>query len=209
MKQLLVAVLLLTGMSYAGAQEVYTSSGKPRTHKKVKKERGFDPDRLILGGGLNLGFGNGYANVGASPIVGYRITNALSAGIGMGYQYYKAPDPYYYDPADPYKVFYDYEHIFYPSVWTRLFVYNNFFISSAYEFDFINFKGPGLDNFGNPITIKKNVTNPCLLVGAGFRQPLGGRVSAYFEFIYDVLQGDYSPYPKNAPDIRIGFAAGL
>ncbi len=209
MKQILVATLLMLSISYAGAQEVYTSSGKANTHKKSKRTTGYDPDRLILGGGLNLGFGNGYANVGLSPIVGYRITNAFSAGIGLGYQYYKAPDPYYYDPADPYKVFYDYEHIVYPSIWTKLFVYRNFFISGTFEHDFINFRGPGLDNYGNPITIKLNVTNPVLLVGAGFRQPLGGRVSAYFELIYDVLQGDYSPYPKGAPDIRVGFAAGL
>ncbi len=208
MKNVLLVCLLFVGVSYASAQEVYTSSGKQGYQKKVnKKKKGYDPDKLIIGGGLNAGFGNGFVNVGISPILGYRFTNHFQAGIGVGYQYYQEPE--YVDPVDPYKVSYARENIVYPNIWTRYFVYKNFFVDGTLEYDIINLKQPGYDNMGNFGTIKENVTNTCLLLGVGIKQPLGGRVSAYFELIYDVLQGQYSPYPQGAPDIRIGFATGL
>ena len=207
MKNVVLVLLLFAGMSYASAQDVYTSSGKQGYQKKTKKKKsGYDPEKLIIGGTLNAGFGGGYANVGIGPLVGYRITDHFSAGVGLGYQYYQEPE--YVDPVDPNKVSYIKENIIYPSVWTRYYVYRNFFVSGTFEFDFINLKGPGYVN-GYLNTVKESVTNPCMLIGAGFRQPLGGRVSAYFELIYDVLQGQYSPYPVGYPDIRIGFGAGF
>jgi hypothetical protein len=208
MKNVILVLLLFAGISYASAQDVYTSSGKPGYHKKTKKKKGYDPEKLIIGGTLNAGFGGGYANVGVGPLLGYRITDHFSAGVGLGYQYYQEPE-YNIDPVDPYKVYYIKENIVYPSIWTRYYVYRNFFVSGTFEFDVISLKGPGYDHMGNFTTLKENVTNPCALIGAGFRQPLGGRVSAYFELIYDVLQGQYSPYPAGSPDIRIGFGAGF
>jgi len=207
MKYLIWVLLIFIGIAHTSAQDVYTSSGKSGYHKKTKKKKGYDPDKLIIGGGLNAGFGGGYANVGIAPILGYRITDHFSAGIGVGYQYYQQPE--YVDPVDPYKVSYARENIVYPNLWTRYFVYRNFFVDGSLEYDFISLKGPGYDNYGNLTTLKANVNNTCLLLGAGIRQPLGGRVSAYFELIYDVLQGKYSPYPAGAPDIRVGFAAGF
>jgi hypothetical protein len=209
MKNLLLAVLLFTGITYASAQDVYTSSGRSGYHKKAKKHKGYDPDKLILGGGLTASFGGGYANVGVSPIVGYRFTEHFTAGIGLGYLYSQIP--VYVDPVDPYKVSYVREHIIYPSVWTRLFVIKNFFLSASYEYDIINQRYPGYVN-GNtyPTTIKLNVDNSCVFVGAGLRMPLGGRSYLYGEMLYDVIQGKYSPYAPGFPTtLRVGFAAGL
>ena len=206
MRYITLVVLLFIGISYASAQDVYTSSGKAGYHKKTKKQKGYDPDKLIIGGGLNAGIGGGYANAGISPIVGYRFTKRFSAGIGLGYQFYK--DPVAYDPINPNKVYYAYENIVYPSVWGRYFVWRNIFMDATFEYDFINLKYP-LDQYGNYNATKSNVTNPCLLIGAGVRQPLAGRVSLFAELIYDVLQGEYSPYPKNGPDFRLGICAGL
>ena len=206
MRHITLVLLLLIAVSYASAQDVYTSSGKTGYHKKTKKVKGYDPDKLIIGGGLNAGIGGGYANVGIAPIVGYRITKEFSAGIGLGYQFYK--EPVAYDPINPDKLYYAYENIIYPSVWGRYFVYRNIFVDATFEYDFINLKYP-LDQYGNFNTTKSSVTNTCLLLGVGFKQPLGGRVSVFAELIYDVLQGQYSPYPKNGPDFRLGICAGL
>jgi hypothetical protein len=205
MKRIIVVLLLCTGFTCASAQEVYNSSGKPGYHKKTKNNKGYDPDKLIIGGSLNGGFYGDYANAGISPMVGYRFAPHFSAGVGLGYQFYKYPD--YIDQF--YQAHYAYENIVYPSIWARYFVYRNIFIDASFEFDFINLKEDALDNFGNPVKIKTNVTQPCLPIGVGLRQPLGGRVSAYAELIYDVIQGTYSPYPKHSPDIRIGFGVGF
>jgi hypothetical protein len=206
MRNVLLALMLCMAVTTVSAQEVYTSSGKPGYQKKTKREKGYDPDKLIVGGGLNAGFSNGYMNLGISPIVGYRITKNFSAGIGLGYQFYKAPAAQ--DPNNPDKLLYLYQNIIYPSVWTRYFIYKNFFMDLTYEYDFISLKYP-LDRYGNVNTVKSNVNNSCLLVGAGIRQPLGGRVSAYVSLVYDVLQGEYSPYPRSGPDLRFGIVAGL
>jgi len=45
-------------------------------------------DRLFFGGGFGLAFGS-VTHVDVSPLVGYKITNRFSAGIGLSYQYYK------------------------------------------------------------------------------------------------------------------------
>jgi len=207
MKKLIFFLFLCIGFTYSYAQDVYTSSGKPGYHKKNKKVKGYDPDKLIIGGSLNAGFGSGYVNAGISPIIGYRITDRFSAGVGLGYQFYQ--DPEYANPYNPNQVTYAYENIVYPSVWGRFFFYRNFFTDLTLEYDFINLRQPGYDQYGNFGTQKLNVTNTCLLAGVGIKQPLGGRLFAYGELIYDLLQGQYSPYPQGAPDLRIGFGVGL
>ena len=202
MRKIVFIFLLCLSASAVMAQEVYNSSGK--TNYKKKKEKGYDPDKLVLGGGMNLSFGNGYANVGVSPIVGYRFGKHFYAGVGLGYQYYKFPD--YIDPFN--NVYFSYMNIIYPNVWSRYVVYRNIFVSSAIEYDIISLKRP-LDRYGNLKQTTYKVDNRCLLIGVGFRQPLGGRVSFYGELFYDVLQGEYSPYPKGSPGLRFGVAAGF
>ena len=54
-----------------------------------------------------------------------------------------------------------------------------------------------------------HVTNQSLLLGVGLRQSLGGRLSFYGELFYDVMQGQYSPYPKGFPGMRFGLATGF
>lgn len=213
MKNLLFVLLLCLLSTAAGAQEVYNSSGKGKPgYKKTKKITGYDPDKLIVGGGLNANFGSGYLSLGISPIVGYRLTNRLSAGVGVGYQYYREPDIYTTDPMNPTKNFYNKMNIVYPSLWSRFIVYQNFFVDANFEYDIINFKGSklGLDPSNNIIVVdnKITVTAPCLLLGVGIKQPLSGRVSFFGEVMYDVLQQKYSPY-LGRPVFRAGIAAGF
>jgi hypothetical protein len=209
MKNVILVFLLFAGISYASAQDVYTSSGKQGYHKKTKKKTsGYDPDKLIIGGGINASFGGGYVAAGISPMLGYRITDQFSAGIGLGYLYSQIAE--YVDPVDPYKVSYLRENIVYPNVWARYFVYRNWFVSSIYEYDIISERGPGYDHNGVLTTLTLNVNNSCLFLGGGIRMPLGGRVYLYAEALYDVLQGKNSPYTIGFPTtLRIGFAAGL
>jgi len=204
MKNLIIVLALCAGFTYASAQEVYTSSGKPGYQKYVKKKkRGYDPDKLIIGGSFNFGLGDGFVNAGISPTLGYRLTDKFSAGIGLGYQYNQVPIP-----IGPTETLYQHENLVYPSIWGRYFFYRNFFTDLTLEYDFISIKYP-LDNFGNPDPVKSNLTNTCLLLGVGMKLPIGGRLSAYGELIYDLLQGVNSPYPKGAPDVRIGLGLGI
>jgi len=207
MKNIFLAILLFAGISHASAQEVYSSSGKPGYHKATKKKKkGFDPDKLILGGMPNLSFGGGFVDLGVSAIAGYRFTDHFSAGLGVGYLYSKAP--YSIDPNNANNILYETENIVNPNLWSRYFVFRNFFVTGIYEYDLINEKLP-LDNYGQVNPTKSNFTNSCLFMGVGMRQPLGGRLSLYGEIVYDVLQGKNSPYYPGEPQIQLGFAAGF
>ena len=200
MKNILFILLFALGATAAHAQEVYNSSGKAN-YKNKKKQTGYDPDRLVLGGGMNFGIGGGYANIGISPIVGYRLTKNFSAGIGLGYQYQRSPDLLDNN-------YFTSMNILYPNFWVRNFVYRNIFIGATYEYDIIKVKAPR-DQFRNLNQTIYNVDNHCLLISVGMRQPVAGRVSFFGELFYDVLQGEYSPYPNGSPGLRFGVAAGL
>jgi hypothetical protein len=204
-------VLLCLATTYATAQEVYTSSGKSGYKKKSKREAGYDPDKLIIGGGFNGVYGGGYASAGVSPIVGYLFFKNFTAGVGVGYQYYQYPQDIY-DYNNPSKIYYAKENIIYPGLWARYFVFRNIFVETNFEYDFINLKAYdyAYDANGNPYIAqdKAKVQVPCLLLGVGIRQPLSGRVSVFFEAMYDALQQQYSPY-YGQPVFRLGVAAGL
>lgn len=199
------------------AQEVYSSSGRPIEQKRVQQneedEKGFSTKKIIFGGWGVFGIGSGVTNIGATPILGYRITKNFSAGIGLGYQYLRVKD--YFALTDPNTLLPVYEtlnaHLFSPSVWARYLVWRNIFVQTEYEQNITMFKEYYTDYTQNipVITNQRTVQNvPCLLVGAGLRQPISDRSSFVIMALYDVLQNDYSPY-RNTIALRIGFNVGF
>lgn len=207
MKRILSTLLLSALFLGATAQDVYNSSGKANGYRR-KEIKGYDPDKLVIGGGLNLGYSGDYANVGISPKVGYRFTSFLAAGVGLGYQFYKAYDysTYYNNSVSQYL------NIIYPGIWAKCTVYNPIFLTTDFEFDITKHSyyepdySTGVLQKGPKQT--ETVTAACWLVGAGFKQPLGGRTCATFEIMYDVIQADYSPY-KQTLVYRAGIFVGL
>lgn len=209
MKKFLFIILLCAGFTYASAQEVYTSSGKAGFHKKTKREKGYDPSKLVVGGGLVANYSSGYAAAGISPIVGYNFFHNFTAGVGLGYLYAQQP---YLQTTD--KLYYIKEHIIYPSLWARYIVFRGLYLTTSFEHDIIKLTVPDYDH-NNPsqiIDYKSTVNTQCLLAGVGLKQPLGGRVSFYFEVMHEFLQNNNpnSPYYGQGPLIfRAGVAAGL
>jgi hypothetical protein len=208
-----VLVLLCSLLAVnANAQDVYTSSGKRVGDSKKRQEpKGFDLQRLIVGGGIGLGFGE-VTNISVSPIVGYRITDNLSAGIGLGFQYFRVKDQFYvYNQATQDHEYYPLKStFFYPSVWARYIVYRNFFVHLEGEYDmqsFTAYENATTVN-GDPVKYKLKYNSPAALVGAGLRQPISDRASLVIIALYDVLQHEYSPY-RNRIDFRIGFNVGF
>lgn len=51
-------------------------------------------NHLQFGGGLGLGFGNGYADIMVAPTAIYNFNNYVSAGLGAQYNYVKQRDLY-------------------------------------------------------------------------------------------------------------------
>ena len=87
MKYIICALLFCLGVTTIQAQEVqlYNSSGHSANHPiHHKKKKGFDPDKLIVGGFAILNFGDGYYDLGVSPMIGYKFTDRIAVGVGAG-----------------------------------------------------------------------------------------------------------------------------
>lgn len=207
MKKIIVILLLCAGFHYASAQEVYNSSGKPGYHKKTKKDKGYDPSKLVIGGGIMLDYSELYATYGISPIVGYHFTKNLVAGVGLGYIYNQSADPNFFNPPP---IYYDKENIVYPNAWVKYFIWRGLYVCGSYEYDFIGLSVPALDiNTNNIITERESVNASCLLLGLGVKLHIAGRVSAFVELNRDILQQEYSPYDGEPLIYRAGVTVGL
>lgn len=214
MKRIIIALLLCLCVQSAYAQEIYNSSGKKgEAKRKDLKPKGFDASRLVLGGGAILSFGTGYANLGLSPMVGYKITDNFAAGVGISYQYYRNK----YELVTvvdqnnvPLGVIqYDRKTSLYSAnIWLRYLVWRNFFVHVQPEM--MNLGVPTLvqDPVGNVAVGEEREYVPAVLVGAGLRQPISGSLSLYAMLLYDVIQDERSPYYKQL-DFRIGFNIGF
>ncbi len=204
MKKMLLLVMLLLGVSATYAQQVYNSSGK--TNYKKKKKGGYDPDKLVLGGGINFGLATHYFSIGTSPFIGYHVLKPLSVGVGLGYLYQRQAGTI--DQNN--KIYFDKANLIYPNVWVRCNVYHQYYVLAGYEYDLISVNQAVPDLVTGEIKYRRaSVTNQCALIGAGVRNSLGGRASLYFELVYDLLQGQYSPYPAGIPGTRLGIAFGM
>jgi hypothetical protein len=207
-----VLMLLLVLFAFsAGAQETYTSSGRRVGAAKKSEPKGFDPQRLVIGGGFGLGFGD-ITSIAVSPVVGYRFTDNFLAGVGLGFQYFRMKDRFpVYNVTNGAVDYYPLKStFFYPSLWARYVVYQNIFVHVEGEYDMQNFKAyeNATDQNGDPVSYNLKYNSPALLLGAGLRQPVSERSSLVIMALYDVIQHEYSPY-KNRIDFRIGFNAGF
>lgn len=180
MKKLLVILLCLTSINLALAQVTIGESEKPSAF-----------DRMYFGGGLGATFGD-ITSVWVSPLVGYMITNSLSAGIGITYQYYSDSR-------------FDYQTNSYGG---RLFARQNLsfiklplFLYAEYEtMNFEVFEPRPPDDF-----VLTRDWIPSLFFGGGFFQPFGRRGGFFITAMYNVIY-DEARSPYNSPWVfRVGF----
>lgn len=152
-----------------------------KTAKSSVNRSKFDSRKLEFGGDLGLQFGN-YKVVNVSPQVGYRFSNYISAGAGMGYTYYSS-DSHYYEHFLGFNLYSN----FYPTNFlilsirpeiSRMWLYQSLEGGSKREEKFV----------------------PSVVLGGGVRF---GRVIAQVK--YDVVQNTYSPY-GNRLFYSVGFS---
>lgn len=143
--------------------------------------------RIFTGGNFGLQFGT-QTIVQISPLLGYRITEKLSAGVTANYLYFK-------------NNYYNYStHIYGGGVFSRLFVYENLFLHSEYEV--LSLEVPRFYSTGYERT---NVTS--VLIGGGYRERIGERSGIDLLLLYNINQSRNSPYQN--PILRLGFIFGF
>ncbi|NLR56718.1 hypothetical protein HGH93_01305 [Chitinophaga polysaccharea] len=197
MKRLLICFFLLAAGQLVHAQYYKTDT---TIHK------GFDPSRLVLGGSLGMVFGD-YTNVDVSPLVGYRFSDYIAAGINVNAQYgqYRTRDIYSNTTYSR-----DKYTIFGGGIWGRVYPLPMVFVHIQPEYNFISQSTTVYANDGSNMkqTYKTNYSVPSLLVGAGYTQSVGGRVGIGISILYDVIQDARSPYRSNLI-YRVGAGLGF
>jgi hypothetical protein len=169
-KYLIVALLLCSTVQFAQSQN--------RADSTAKKDKPSFAERLYFGGDLGLSFGR-FTFINVAPIVGYKITDNFSAGLGAKYQYIAYSDGNYRESTSVYG----------GSVFIRQIFSEQFFGHAEFEvlntevFDYI-----ALD------VGRRNV--PIFMIGAGYRQEISTGVFAQLMILYDLIDDPYSPYPS-------------
>ncbi|MBW6499192.1 MAG: hypothetical protein K0B09_12435 [Bacteroidales bacterium] len=175
---LLVSALFLPGLS---AQAFEERDVKDMTVK----------ERFFLGGFLGLQLGTQTA-INVSPLLGYRFSNRLSAGVGGTYQYYN--DRFFGQSNTT--------HLYGFSLFSRFRVIPRAFIHAEYERLSLRSRveGPGFEQ--GPRSWEENI-----FLGGGYRQPLSDRVSLNIMLLYNFNENSQAYYQN--PIFRVGVDVSL
>ena len=151
----------------------------------VNNEKLSIKERIFFGGNIGLQFGT-ITQIDLSPLIGYRVSERFSSGIGITYQYYS--DSRFDFNTD----------IYGGRVFGRYFIYEDFFAHA--EFEVLSLETE-LDRL-NLYPDDDRFLIHSVLVGGGYRQKIGQSSSINFMVLYNLNQSSNSPYQN--PIIRIG-----
>lgn len=147
-------------------------------------------DKFYFGGYVNFTVGS-YTMIGIEPLVGYKLTPKLSAGIKIRYDYIS--DRRYTETYTTSN--------YGGSVFTRLRLLKQLYIHA--EFAIYNYD----------LYVESGESGrewiPFLFVGAGYSQRIGKRSTLNMQILFDVLQNSNSPYRKWEPFYSIGYGVGF
>ena len=158
-------------------------------------------EKLFFGGGFGAGFGN-YTFISVSPIIGYRVSSRLAAGLRFMYQY----TTFEYVTQNLNKERYN-GHDFGVSPFARFMVYGPVFLQAEYEYmsyDALYYDGT-----------KRRANFDSFLAGAGISQPIGQKAAFFLTVLYNFSYQNFdksgvyrSPY--DSPWVfRVGVSGGF
>ncbi len=165
---------------------------------------GFKQENIFVGGSLNLGLGGGQLTLGASPEIGYSITNWLDAGLGLNLIYTSVAANTYYNPSDTKLRQFNYGG----GPFVRLYPVNFLFVQGQFEENWTKIKVKQ-----DIYTYKTTVDASSFIAGLGYTQRQVGQGSYYIFVGVDLLKNAYSPYVTEnevgqivaQPIVRVGY----
>lgn len=198
-RNILPVLLCLLALKHTQAQ---TDNDRPVL---VEKKRLID--NLFFGGNMGLQFGT-ITYINLSPVVGYRVSDRVNAGVGLTYIYLSQNFPYGLK-----------DNMIGGKVFGQYFIWNGIFAHTEYEF--INFSNqilPSANTLNNgSITPSFTLNNSSIIpplgrsnsnnfyIGPGYQQAFGRRAFSQIMLLYNVIYDRYnSPY-NNPFAIRIMF----
>lgn len=145
-------------------------------------------DRIYFGGGGGFSGGNQFVIISLSPQVGYKITPAYSAGVGVIYQYVRFTDAGQSISNYGWSIFNRY------NITQQFFAYG--------EFERLTFQ-QSLDS-------SDRLGFNSLFFGLGFSNQIGSNSAFSTSVLYNVLYVEGEPSPYNSPwVVRAGIGIGI
>lgn len=181
-------------------QENIAKVPEPKSSRPDQSSKsGFDPNKLVYGGGLSLQFGT-VDLIYLSPNVGYRVNDWFVPTVGFIYQYYSSE---YYAGAGGLVKGPRYEdHMYGPNVNLSFFPTSKLFLGLQWEMLNRDFQGYTSSGLGEVENLWVNM----LFIAGGFSQPTGEKGFVQIGFRYDLVQDYRSPYPSGfSPFINFYF----
>lgn len=169
---------------------------------EMRNEKPRFTDRLIFGGGLGLQFGT-ITFIDVSPVIGYKVTEKLEAGVGVTYKYYKYND-FYVDATTGQKIDLK-SNMFGGSVYSRYHILKNIFAHVEFErlkYNYDDIYSSGGQIIREPIHTYIN----SLFVGGGLRQQISANSYLFIMALWNLTEEPLSPYSN--PVIRMGVLLG-
>lgn len=172
--------LLLCAIN-ANAQDYYQ---KDSVKPKPKEPKESFWKKTFFGGGLGLQFGNPTV-IDLAPVIGYRITPKVSAGVGITYEYINYPT-------------YNFTtNIYGGSVFGRYTFYKGFFAQG--EVEYLNLQAFDL--------LDQRVDVESVFVGGGYINHFSRNAAFVAMVLYNLTPSYYTPYSN--PLIRLGVNIGF
>jgi hypothetical protein len=206
MRSLLVTTVIIFYIVYNVTAQVPLGAPNelPGDPPPTKKSFG---ERLVFGGGLGAYFGS-TTQVNIQPIIGYRITDKLTSGIGINYSFYKTlflvDTNTILNHAPSYAELAFKDNQWGGSLWSEYRIIPQAFLHA--EYGFLNLSYPQYNYNERSIDgIKHTATS--FLVGGGYYQAVGNNAGMQISLLWDLVGDKYSPYQN--PILRIGFTAGF
>jgi len=190
---LVISTLFITLQTFS--QDDAYVFGDLESEKKTKdkeEKKGFDWDRVVIGGGVGLMVNSNNTLLGVSPTFGYYITDNIILGIGAEYTYQKNFSSFYSYYSNTYggKVFGQY-------------IFDRLPILAHVEAETVTIDINFLDIDDEKIDMLN------LYVGGGLNQRLGNYSSLYLLVLYNLNETTESNYVQPNPIIRVGISLGL
>jgi hypothetical protein len=149
-----------------------------------------NPNKMYFGGYVNASIGS-YTAIGVEPLVGYKLTQKLSVGGKLSYEYISDKR---YDE--------DYSASNYGfSLFSRIRVTQRLYAHA--EYSAMNYK------LFNETGGSDREWVPFLFLGGGLSQPISKNTWLTAEVLFDVLQNENSPYKNWEPFFSVGFGVGF
>lgn len=176
MKKILLLVVL-TSIAYTSFAQ---------KEKEDERKGKFRRDNIFLGGGVGLGIGgwNGGFTIGATPQIGYTITNWMDAGISLNVNYYSFR-------AEVNAGIRQRSFNFGVGPFVRFYPINSIFVQFQPEYNWITHN---LFQPSSGFKDKIKVDAPSFLAGIGYARRIVGSVNFYTLLAMDLSSDINSPY---------------